>query len=68
MQCFDVVTQFDAPQIGKKKNNSFAASISDFFNNGTPYKRKDPTQEQFFEDLVFCITKGYHPLSFIKNI
>jgi hypothetical protein len=42
MQCSDIVTQFDVLQIAKKKKNSFATSISDFFNNGTPYKKTNP--------------------------
>jgi len=28
----------------------------------------DPTQKQFFENLVFYIPKGYYPLNSIQNV
>jgi hypothetical protein len=54
--------------ITKKRKKPTTCSIVGFFNTRIPYKKIDPTQEQFFEDSVLYITKGYHPLSSTENV
>jgi hypothetical protein len=55
-------------QITKKRKKPTIGSIIGFFNTRMPYQKTNPTQEQFFEDLVFYIAKGYCPLSSTENV
>jgi hypothetical protein len=55
-------------QITKKRKKPTTCSIIGFFNTRILYQKTNPTQEQFLEDLVFYIAKGYCPFSSTKNI
>jgi hypothetical protein len=50
-----------------KRKSSFAYVITTFFSATNPYKKIDE-QQQFLEDLVLYICKGYMPLSTCENI
>jgi len=41
MQHFGVATQFDVPKLLRRGRSHCTASISDFFNSQTPYKKTD---------------------------
>jgi hypothetical protein len=52
----------------KKKVTLSRSTITTFFGSTNPNKHDDETQQQFMEDLVLYIYKGYKPLSTCKNI
>ncbi len=55
-------------QLRKRKVAPFGSTITTFFGSTHLYKHGDEAQQQFLEDLVFYICKGYKPLSTCKNI
>jgi hypothetical protein len=57
-----------ARQSGKKITTPSAFVITSFFGATNPYKKIDEHQQQFLEDLVLYICKGYKPLSTCENV
>jgi hypothetical protein len=53
---------------GRKNQTSSTFVITSFFGATNPYKKIDEQQQQFIEDLVLYICKGYKPLSTWENV
>ncbi len=53
----------------KCKNRAFVThlTIINFFGGVKPYKKSNPMQMGFTEDLVLMIVKGYMPLSIVGS-
>jgi hypothetical protein len=53
---------------GKKRVGAIGIAITSFFRSTNLYKNVDDTRQNFIEDLVLYICKGYMPLSTCKNM
>jgi hypothetical protein len=54
----------------KCKNKTFITltSIINFFEGLKCYKKSNPIQMGFIEDIIFMIIKGYKPLSIMESL
>jgi hypothetical protein len=59
----------DSSKRQKCKSRAFVTlmAIMIFFGGVKPYKKSNPMQMGFIEDLVLMIVKGYMPLSIMKT-
>jgi hypothetical protein len=46
-------------QVAKKRKTILVFEITIFFGNYRPYTKFDPTQQDFLENLMLYIVKGY---------
>lgn len=59
--------ELEGRSLAKKRKQLTPLAITGFFGSANPYKKGDPAEERFLEDLVLHIAKGYRPLSSVET-
>ncbi len=55
-------------QLTKKRPNIFTTSISSFFGSTILFKKDEPQQKEFLEDLTLSIIKNHLPMQFVESV